>query len=77
VGSGQRAIREHVETKIWVEIEPVVGLRRVLDRDSSFAGDLDSYELLLRGFAEAAATHFEEEGTVYASDFEVNGQATL
>jgi uridine kinase len=67
VGSGQRAIREFVDTKIWINLEPIVGLRRVLARDG--------YEIeeQMRGFMEAQLNHFIEEGTRDAADFHLNG----
>lgn len=67
VGSGQSAIRELVETKIWIDLEPVVGLRRVLARDG-FA-----IEEQMLGFLAAQHTHFVEEGTRDAADFHLNG----
>ncbi len=67
VGSGQRAIREFVDTKIWIELEPIVGLRRVLQRD----GEQIESEMLL--FLQEQARHFMEEGTREAADFHLNG----
>ena len=77
VGSGQSSIRDYVQTKIWVEIEPIVGLRRVLDRDGDSVGDLADFEEKMRRFTEQATTHFAAEATLFAADFEVNGQSTL
>jgi len=77
VGSGQSAIRDLVETKIWVEIEPIVGLRRVLERDSAAVSDLPEFETKMRRFIDQAAAHFASEATLFAADFEVNGQASL
>ena len=77
VGSGQQAIRDYVETKIWVEIEPIVGLRRVLDRDGAKVVNLDEFEEKMRIFIEQAAAHFAAEATLFAADFEVNGQSNL
>ena len=67
VGSGQRSIREYVETKIWIDLEPIVGLRRVLARD----GFEIENEMLT--FMEAQRVHFVEEGTREAADFHLNG----
>jgi uridine kinase len=77
VGAGQRAIRDHVDSKIWVEIEPVVGLRRVLERDQKIVVDPHEFEKQMRRFQDLAAAHFATEGTLFASDFEVNGQGRL
>ena len=67
VGSGQRSIREFVETKIWIDLEPIVGLRRVLARDGF------EIEEQMLGFLEAQQNHFVEEGTRDAADFHLNG----
>jgi len=67
VGSGQRSIREFVETKIWIDLEPIVGLRRVLARDGF------EIEEQMLGFLEAQRNHFVEEGTRDAADFHLNG----
>lgn len=77
VGSGQSSIRELVDTKIWVEIEPIVGLRRVILRDGALVPDLDLFEEQMRQFTDHAAAHFAAEGTLFAADFEVNGQGSL
>ncbi len=77
VGSGQSSIRESVDSKIWVEIEPIVGLRRVIERDGGLVSDLDLFEEQMRRFADHAAAHFAAEGTLFAADFEVNGQGSL
>ena len=67
VGSGQSSIREFVETKIWIDLEPIVGLRRVLARDGF------EIEEQMLGFLEAQRVHFVEEGTRDAADFHLNG----
>ena len=67
VGSGQSSIREFVETKIWIDLETIVGLRRVLARDGF------EIEEQMLGFLEAQRIHFVEEGTREAADFHLNG----
>ena len=67
VGSGQSSIPEFVETKIWIDLEPIVGLRRVLARDGF------EIEEQMLGFLEAQRIHFVEEGTREAADFHLNG----
>ena len=67
VGSGQRSIREFVERKIWIDLEPMVGLRRVIVRDGK-----EIEEEMVR-FMEEQRTHFIEEGTREAAEFHLNG----
>ena len=67
VGSGQSSIREFVETKIWIDLEPIVGLRRVLARDGN------EIEARMVEFLEEQRRHFMKEGTRDAADFHVNG----
>jgi uridine kinase len=67
VGSGQGSIREFVESKIWIDLEPIVGLRRVLSRDG-----FHIEEQMLR-FMEQQRIHFIEEGTRDAADFHIAG----
>ena len=67
VGSGQRSIREFVERKIWIDLEPTVGLRRVLVRDGQ------GIEEEMVRFMEEQRTHFSEEGTREAAEFHLNG----
>lgn len=68
VGSGQRLIREFVETKIWIELKPIIGLQRVLERDGV------QIESQMMGFLEQQKKHFLEEGTREAADFHLNGE---
>ncbi len=67
VGSGQCAIREFVDTKIWIDLEPLMGLLRVLQRDG------EQIEEKMRIFIEEQRQHFMEEGTRDAADFHLNG----
>jgi uridine kinase len=67
VGSGQSSIREFVETKIWIDLEPIVGLRRVLARDGF------EIEEQMRNFLKQQEIHFVQEGTRAAADFHLNG----
>jgi uridine kinase len=67
VGSGQRSIREFVEKKIWIDLEPLLGLGRVLSRD----GDAIA-EKMLR-FMDEQRAHFAQEGTREAADIHLNG----
>ncbi len=67
VGAGQRATRPFADTKIWIDLEPIVGLRRVLARDGFQIEDK------MLGFLEQQRVHHLEEGTREAADFHVNG----
>ena len=69
VGSGQRSIREFVERKIWIDLEPTVGLRRVLRRDGQ------EIEEQMTRFIKEQRDHFIEEGTREAAEFHLNGVA--
>ena len=67
VGSGQRVTQEFAETKIWIDLEPILGLRRVLARDGFYIED----QMLT--FLEQQRIHHLEEGTRAAADFHLNG----
>ena len=67
VGAGQRATRKSAETKIWIDLEPILGLRRVLARDGF------SIEEHMFTFLEQQKVHHLEEGTRAAADFHLNG----
>jgi uridine kinase len=67
VGSGQRSIRNDVMSKIWIDVEPLVGLRRVLARDGA------DIEAEMIAFSELQRIHFLKEGTRDAAEFHVNG----
>ena len=68
VGSGQRSIRDFVSTRIWIDFDPVVGLKRVLARDGA------NLEKQMLGFLEDQKVHFIEEGTREAADFLLFGK---
>lgn len=63
VGAGQSAVREFAETLYWVEVEPDIGLLRVLERDGI------SIESQMRRWQEREAKHFEQERTREYADF--------
>jgi uridine kinase len=67
VGSGQRAIRDDITMKFWVEIDPPLGLNRVLARDGY------EIETQMQLFQQMSAEHFAKEGTADAADYHVNG----
>ena len=68
VGAGQSSIREFVSTKIWIELDPNEGLRRVLARDGA------QIEKEMIGFIEDQSDHFNKEGTREAADFRLFGK---
>ena len=68
VGAGQRSIREFVSTKIWIEFDPLRGLKRVLARDGL------KIEKEMLGFLEDQKVHFIKEGTREVSDFLLFGK---
>jgi hypothetical protein len=67
VGSGQRTTRQFAQTKIWIDLEPILGMRRVLARDGY------QIETQMLTFLEHQQIHHLEEGTRAAADFHVNG----
>ena len=68
VGSGQRSIREFVSTKIWIDFDPILGLKRVLVRDGA------NIEKEMMAFLEDQKVHFIKEGTREAADFLLFGK---
>ena len=67
VGSGQAAIRSKVSLAIWIEVEPSLGLKRVLKRDGE--GLLGFMTL----WQEQQSAHFRTEGTMGAADYCLDG----
>ena len=63
VGSAQRVIREWATTTIWIDIEPRVGLERVLDRDGL------AIEEQMRRWQIREEAHFLLEQTRESVDF--------
>jgi len=67
VGAGARVTRDEAVSKIWIDIEPIVGLRRVLSRDG------EAIEAQMLHFMELQRAHHLQEGTRDAADFHLNG----
>ncbi|MEJ0014692.1 MAG: hypothetical protein WDN07_03945 [Actinomycetota bacterium] len=67
VGSGHRSIRKYVATKIWIDLDPLLGLERVLAREGV------NIESQMRTFLEDQKIHFDKDGTRDAADFHLNG----
>jgi uridine kinase len=63
VGSGQRAIRDSLSALIWIDIEDLQGLTRVLARDG------DAIENQMKKWLATQEQHFRDEGTQKAADF--------
>lgn len=57
VGAGQSEIRGYAETLYWVEVEPEIGLNRVLERDGV------EIENQMRTWQERESKHFAKERT--------------
>ena len=63
VGSLQRAIRSEITASLWIEIDPIRGLERVIYRD----GDSISQEM--QRWLTLQEQHFKEEESEKAADF--------
>lgn len=63
VGSGQSAIRDSLAALIWIDIDEVHGLERVLQRDGI------AIENQMRKWLTTQEQHFQLEGTQNAADF--------
>ena len=63
VGAGQSAIRSDISALVWMDIDPVVGLSRVLQRDGVEIKDAMSAWLIQQ------EQHFRVEDTQNAADF--------
>jgi uridine kinase len=67
VGSGQRSIRDKVSMKFWVNIDPHLGLDRVLERDGQ------EIKTQMQVFLQMSSEHFAKEGTANAADYHLDG----
>ena len=67
VGAGSRATQESAISKIWIDLEPMVGLRRVLARDGF---EIEEHMLT---FLEQQRIHHMQEDTRAVADFHLNG----
>jgi uridine kinase len=63
VGSSQRAIEEYLSTSIWLDLDPTVGFKRVIERDGEEISD--SMTLWL----EVQKQHFISDRTKERSEF--------
>lgn len=63
VGAGQSAIRSNFSALVWMDIDPIAGVARVLERDGLAIKDAMSTWLIQQ------EKHFLTEGTQNAADF--------
>lgn len=63
VGSSQRAVRPFLNASIWIEVDPTIGLNRVLARDG------DQISPQMQRWLTAQEQHFLNEGSAGAADF--------
>lgn len=65
VGAGQSAIRELAACLYWLEADPEIALKRVLERDAS----VPEIEVQMKRWRISEAKHFEAERTRDFADF--------
>jgi uridine kinase len=63
VGSSQRAIEEYLSTSIWLDLDPIVGFHRVIERD----GDEISHSMTM--WLDQQRQHFTSDRTKERSEF--------
>ena len=68
VGSGQKSIRKYLDQLIWIDVEPEVGLSRVLQRDG------DYLETEMRVWQMRESEHFREDNTRDCATIRIDGK---
>lgn len=68
VGSGQKAIRKYLDQLIWIDIEPEIGISRVLQRDG------DYIETELRVWQMRESEHFRGDNTRDCATIRIDGK---
>lgn len=68
VGSGQKVIRKYLDQLIWIDIEPEIGLTRVLQRDG------DYLENEMRIWQKRESEHFRADNTRDCATIRVDGK---
>lgn len=68
VGSGQRAARKYLDQLIWIDIEPEIGLNRVLQRDG------DYLESEMRIWQMREGEHFKADNTRDCATIRIDGK---
>jgi uridine kinase len=67
VGSGQSAIRSHIFASLWIDIEALIALERVIARDGeAIRPYMEQWQL-------DQASHFQHEQTKGAADYQIDG----
>ena len=68
VGSGQKAMRKYLDQLVWIDIEPEVGLSRVLQRDG------DYMETEMRVWQMRESEHFRGDNTRDCATIRIDGK---
>ena len=68
VGAGQKAIRKYLDQLIWMDIEPEIGLTRVLQRDG------DYLETEMRIWQMRESEHFQRDNTRDCATIRIDGK---
>jgi uridine kinase len=63
VGSSQMAIEEFLSTSIWIDLDPIVGFQRVIERDG------DQISESMQGWLDQQGQHFARDRTKERSEF--------
>jgi uridine kinase len=63
VGSAQRIVRQFATTLIWIDIDPQIGLERVLERDQNRVSDMVEFSRQMEFWQGRQALHFSQENT--------------
>lgn len=67
VGAGQKPIRKYLDQLIWIDIEPEIGLSRVLQRDG------DYLETEMRVWQMRESEHFQRDNTRDCATIRIDG----
>ena len=68
VGAGQKVIRKYLDQLIWIDIEPEIGLARVLQRDG------DYLEAEMRVWQMRESEHFQRDNTRDCATIRIDGK---
>ena len=63
VGSSQVAVEEFLSTSIWIDLDPIVGFQRVIERDG------DQISESMQGWLDQQGQHFASDRTKERSEF--------
>jgi uridine kinase len=63
VGSGDKAIQDDLAALIWIDIDPEIGVKRVIDRDGAQVADE------MRKWLGAQQKYFSQHSTREKADF--------